>query len=160
MTNNSSGVTGTSSAQRYYEDVALGEEYAEEHLPTTEQVNEYLQTWMSSSGPVSGRFSNNDEAQRLGLARPIVPGNMSTAMISRTITNWLGTSGRVLSLEVTYRRPVFHNDPLRCVLVVIDAAEDDVEGSKAIIRIDVHLETEDGERPVQGTAEAELPRRT
>lgn len=159
MTSNSSGLTGTSSGQRYYEDVALGDEFEENHLPTTEQVTEYLQAWMSSSGPVSGRFSNNDEAQRLGLARPIVPGNMSTAMINRTITNWMGPFGRILTLDVTFRRPVFHNDPLRCICVVTDAADDDVEGAPAIVRLDVALENQDGERPVQGTAEVELPRR-
>ncbi len=146
---------------RYYEDVAVGDEYTEDHLPTTEQVEEYLKTWMSSSGPVTNRFSNNDEAQRLGLARPIVPGNMSTAMINRTLTNWMGPFGRLVTLDVSYRRPVFHNDPLKCVCVVIDAADDDVDpGQRAIVRVDVHLETEDGERPVQGTAEVELPRRT
>ena len=146
---------------RYYEDVAVGDEYTEDHLPTTEQVEDYLKTWMSSSGPVANRFSNNDEAQRLGLARPIVPGNMSTAMINRTLTNWMGPFGRLVTLDVSYRRPVFHNDPLKCVCVVIDAADDDADpGQRAIVRIDVHLETEDGERPVQGTAEVELPRRT
>ena len=70
---------------RYYEDVAVGDEYTEDHLPTTEQVEEYLKTWMSSSGPVTNRFSNNDEAQRLGLARDLLGKGFWARCFSRSL---------------------------------------------------------------------------
>jgi len=150
-------------AQRHFEDVNLGDEFEEFQHPTTEHVVAFIQ---SSNGGFStdrgrGRFSDPEEARRQGLERPIVPGSMSTAIITRIVTNWMGPMGRIVSLDVSFRRPVLHGDKLRCLSVVTDAGDDALEGGgPGIVRLDVALENERGERPVQGTAEVELPRRT
>jgi acyl dehydratase len=148
-------------AQRYFEDVHVGDEFEEFQQPTTEHVMEFMQTSMrGDGGPGGGRFSDTAEARRQGLERPIVPGNMSTAMITRIVTNWMGPMGRIVSLDVSFRRPVLHGDQLRCLSVVTDAGDDALEaGGPGIVRLDLALENERGERPVQGTAEVELPRR-
>lgn len=154
-------MTADITSQRYFEDIEFGQEFEEHQQPTTEHVLEFLSTNMGPGGADRGRFSNTSDAQRLGLERPIVPGTMSTAMITRIVTDWMGPLGRIVSLDVSFRRPVLHNDSLRCLAVVTDAGDDALEaGGPGIVRLDLALENERGERPVQGTAEVELPRRT
>lgn len=155
--------TDTLAGQRYFEDVTVGDEYEEYQQPTTEHVMEFLQSGNGprGGGEGGGRFSDVSEARRQGLERPIVPGTMSSAMITRIVTDWMGPLGRIVSLDVSFRRPVLHNDRLRCLAVVTDAGDDALEaGGPGIVRLDLALENERGERPVQGTAEVELPRRT
>lgn len=152
-------------AQRYFEDVAVGEEFEDEQQPTREHVEAFMNASRRDGGFSSdagrARFSDPDEARRQGLERPIVPGTMSTAMITRIVTDWMGPLGRIVSLDVSFRRPVLHGDRLRCLAVVTDAGDDALEaGGPGIVRLDVALENDRGERPVQGTAEVELPRRT
>lgn len=151
------------SGQRFFEDVSVGDEFVEHQQPTTEHVMEFLASGEGGrpgGGPGGGRFSDAAEAKWQGLERPIVPGTMSTAMITRIVTNWMGPLGRMVSLDVSFRRPVLHNDELRCIAVVTDAGDDALEaGGPGIVQLDLALENERGERPVQGTAEVELPRR-
>ncbi|MEX2372885.1 MAG: MaoC family dehydratase [Dehalococcoidia bacterium] len=164
-------MTDATSQARYLEDVAVGEEFEEYQHPTSEHVAAFMGA--STAGrpgggaggnmgdPGRGRFSDPDEARRQGLERPIVPGNMSTAMITRIVTDWMGPLGRIVSLDVSFRRPVLHGDRVRCVAVVTDAGDDALEGGgPAIVHLDVALENDRGERPVQGTAVVELPRRS
>lgn len=152
------------SGQRHFEDVAVGDEFVEHQQPTADHVRDFLESGQGGGAGRSnggGRFSDAAEAKRQGLERPIVPGNMSAAMITRIVTNWMGPMGRMVSLDVSFRRPVLHNDSLRCIAVVTDAGDDALEaGGPGIVRLDLALENERGERPVQGTAEVELPRRT
>ena len=145
-------------SQRYYEDVAIGDEYEEHQQPTPEHVAAFLNT--EGRGPSSlGRFTDASVARSEGLARPIVPGTMSTAIITRIVTDWMGPLGRIVSLEVSFRRPVMHNDSLRCLAIVTDAGGDAPDGEPGLVTLDVTLENERQEKPVQGTATVELPRR-
>jgi hypothetical protein len=148
--------------QRYFEDVQLGEEFEQFQHPTSDHVHAFVGEMGGRGGNDAGRgrFSDADEARRQGLERPIVPGNMSMAMITRLVTDWMGPLGRIVSLDISYRRPVLHDDRLRCVAVVTDAGDDALEGAgPSIVQLDVALENERGERPVQGAAAVELPRR-
>ena len=145
--------------QRYFEDVAVGDEFEETQQPTAEHVIAFIAaTGMPNGG---GRFTDSERARALGLERAIVPGPMSASMLTRLVTDWMGPLGRVLSLDVSYRRPVQHEDRLRCVALVTDVdGEGDFEGTGAgVVHLDVMLENERGEKPVQGTAIVELPRR-
>ena len=148
--------------QRYFEDVSLGDEFEEFQQPTAEHVLAFMSTSFRPGGNTAGqgRFSDPEEARRQGLERPIVPGTMSTAMITRIVTDWMGPLGRIVSLDVSFRRPVLHGDKVRCLSVVTDAGGDALEAAgPGIVWLDVALENERGERPVQGTAAVELPRR-
>jgi acyl dehydratase len=148
-------------SQRYFEDVETGDEFEVHQHPTTEHVLEFLSSTTNGRSPTGdGRFSSDADARRMGLERPIVPGTMSTAMITCIVTDWMGPLGHIVSLDVSFRRPVLHNDQLRCLATVIDAGDDALEaGGPAVVKLDVVLENDRGERPVQGTAEVELPRR-
>jgi acyl dehydratase len=147
--------------QRYFEDVEIGDEFEEEQTPTSEHVQTYLSLAATRGGgrgprgPGDGRFESVEGARSVGLEAPILPGSMSFSMMSRLVTDWAGVEGRVRNLEVSFRRPVHHNDRLVLRALVTDTTDDD--GLR--IKLDLYMENERGERPVQGTAEVELPRR-
>lgn len=147
------------SAQRFFEDVSMGDEYVEHHQPTTEHVIEFM---TSMNDKREGRFTDTKEARAQGLHAAIVPGTMSTAMIHRTVTNWMGPMGRVVSLDISFRRPVLHGDLLKCHAVVTDTTDpaEVALGVVPVVTLDLVLECEErGEKPVQGTAVIELPRK-
>ena len=147
--------------QRYFDEVEIGDEFEEEQTPTSEHVQTYLSLAAArggrrgARGPGDGRFESVEGARSVGLESPIVPGAMSFSMMSRLVTDWAGTEGRVHNMEVSFRRPVHHDDRLVLRALVTDASDDD--GPR--IKLDLYMENERGERPVQGTAEVELPRR-
>ena len=146
--------------QRYFEDVWPGDEYVEEHLPTTADVIEYLEVTRMGRGGAGnrdGRFTDPAGAARQGLARPIVPGAMSMALLTRLVTDWMGPLGRIRSIELSFRRAVLHDDPLQATALVTDASDEDGEPTATL---DVFFANGRGERPVQGTAVVVLPRRT
>ncbi|MDP6607131.1 MAG: MaoC/PaaZ C-terminal domain-containing protein [Dehalococcoidia bacterium] len=152
--------------QRYFEAVDIGDEYEQERTPTSEDVQTFLSlTGLGRpgsearsdgrrGGPGDGRFESAEGAASVGLAAPILPGNMSFAMMSRLVTDWAGVGGHMLSLDVSFRRPVHHNDVLTLQVLVTDTVDDDAQ-----VKLDIYMENERGERPVQGTALVELPRR-
>jgi len=150
-----------STSQRYFEDVWPGDEFVETLQPSGEDVAEYLQInrmgQRSQRGNLDGRFTDAEGAARQGLARPILPGAMSMALITRLVTDWMGPLGHIRSIEVSFRRPVQHDDRLRATALVTDATD---EGGDATATLDVFFENERGERPVQGSAVVVLPRHT
>jgi len=141
--------------QRYFEDVNLGDEFEEMQQPTHEHVMQFLgQNTRAGGGERGqGRFTDTSTARSQGLERPIVPGNMSMAIITRLVTDWMGPLGHIVELDVSYRRPVMHDDKLRSVALVTDAE------TAPRVHLDLSLENERGERPLQGTAIVELPLR-
>lgn len=149
--------------QRYFDEVEIGDEFEEQQTPTSEDVQTFFSLTAAASnsssgrrGPSDGRFESKEGAKSVGLDSPIIPGNMSFAMMSRLVTDWAGFEGRMHSLDVSFRRPVHHNDVLTLQALVTDTTDDD-EGLR--VKLDVYMQNERGERPVQGTAVVELPRR-
>ena len=147
----------TTIEQRYFEDVDLGDEYEEETTATTEMVREYRSLNPARGrGPGDGRFDSDEGARSIGLRAAIVPGSMSFSVISRLVSDWMGPEGRLHAIDVSYRRPVQQGDHLKLLALVTDASEE-AEGPR--VKLDVYLENERGERPLQGTAIVELPKR-
>jgi hypothetical protein len=147
--------------QRYFDDVKLGDEFEEMQQPTAEHVQQFLgQTARSGQGGgrgrdrAGGRFTDTAAARQQGLERAIVPGNMSMAMITRLLTDWMGPLGHIVEMDVSYRRPVLQGDELRSIALVTDAEK------APRVHLDLALENDRGERPLQGTAIVELPTRS
>ena len=143
--------------QRYFDDVELGDQFEEMQHPTAEHVRQFMgesgRGARDQNDEGSGRFTDTATARSQGLERPIVPGNMSLAMITRLVTDWIGPLGHIVELDVSFRRPVLHGDQLRSVALVTDA------GTSPRVHLDLSLENERGERPLQGTAVVDLPMR-
>ena len=101
-------VTDPLATQRYFEDISVGDEFEENQQPTLEHVKAFIKTAGMLSG--DGRFTDPERARAIGLDKPIVPGPMSASMLTRLVTDWMGPLGRVISLDVSFRRPVQHDD--------------------------------------------------
>lgn len=127
--------------------------------PDLAQVQKYLSAGRMGGGMEGGgpsRFTSEDAARREGLGGPIIPGPMSQAFLSHLLTDWAGTQGWVRSLEVNFRRPTRHGEPLKCIGLVTDKQD---EGDKTLVRLDVFTEDPRGDRPTQGVAEVLIPAR-
>ncbi len=147
----------SSLTSRYFDDVEIGDEFTEEQAPGREDVLRFFM--MTASARLSGergddRFVSEEAGRRLGAEGPIIPGVMSFAMVSRLVTDWMGAEGHLDNLDVSFRRPISHGDALRLVALVTDT-----DAASAQVKLDVYIENDRGERPVQGTAIVRLPRR-
>ena len=143
--------------RRYFDDVDLGDEFEDEWVATREQVLAYLD--LEPGGPgrnTPNRFTDSEAAHEIGFERPILPGTLSQARLIRFVTDWIGLEGRLESIDVTFRRAVMHEDRLRCLGLVTDTEPGEGEGR---VKLDVYLENERGERPLQGVAVVVLPAR-
>jgi acyl dehydratase len=100
------------------------------------------------------RFTDDEGARKEGLPGMILPGNMSLGLLTKLVTDWMGTDGaRLIRIGTTYRQPVQpdHTLTLQGFVIHMQPAERTVE-------LDIWIENEDGERLVIGTATAQFPR--
>lgn len=149
--------------QRFFEDVEVGEEFNTSYKPEAAHVAQFFALTGSGrggggDGGSSSRFQSASTAKSEGLASPIVPGNMSLGLLTRLVTDWMGSEGHLRTVDVSYRRPVHHGDDLKGVGLVTHHDVD--ENGEAIVELDIYLENQRGERPLQGTATVELPKRS
>lgn len=140
-------------SQIYFEDAELGDEITPLlKEPTREQLAAFTTAW----GTTTGRFVSDETAQAEGFTGVILPGNMSMAFLAQLLTEWAGTEGKVKRLEVDFRRSVLPGDKLKCTGIITDTA---VENGENRVTLDVYIETQKGERALQGTALVLLPNR-
>lgn len=138
-------------SQVYFEDVDLGYELAPLiKEPTREQLDAFTKVWDTSTG----RFISDEAARAEGFTGVILPGNMSMAFLAQLLTEWAGPSGKLRRLEVNFRRWVQPGDRLACMGLVTDTDTNDGENK---VMLDVHIENQNGERALQGTAIVVLP---
>jgi acyl dehydratase len=143
MAENNSDVT--------FESVKIGDPLGpqEFHL-SKDQVRAYART----TGIWVPRFTDDEGARKEGLPGMITPGNMSLAILSKLVTDWIGASGAQLTrLGTTYRQPVIPDHTITLQGFVTDKNE-----SNRTADMDIWLENEDGERLVIGTASVHFPR--
>ncbi len=140
--------------QPYFENVDPGDEFEEAWTAQTEQVAAYVEMNMGGAGVASGRFTSQEGAESVGMRKPIVPGVMSMCLLTRLVTDWMGPLGILRTIDVDFRRPVEHGDQLRALGLITDTEEQD---GKGVVKLDVYLENDRGERPLQGVAVVELP---
>jgi len=143
MADNSSDLT--------FESVKIGDQIGpqEFHL-SKDQVRAYAR----ATGMWVPRFTDDEAARKEGLPGMITPGNMSLAILSKLVTDWIGTSGAQLTrMGTTYRQPVIPDHTITLQGFVTDKNE-----SSLTAEMDIWLENEDGERLVIGTASVHFPR--
>ncbi len=139
--------------QPYFEDVELGSEIGPRELVATgENVATFCRLW---GNPTPNRFTDPAIAEKSGLPGPIVPGVMSMAIMSQALTDWAGPES-LRDLDLVFRQPVPHNQPLLISATVTDTRQDDGEN---LVECDVLMTGTAGERYVGGTALISLPSR-
>ena len=137
---------------RTYEQVELGDEIGPiEKIINDEAVVLFCEVRQT---PMPNRFTDHEEAKKVGLSAPIVPGIMSMAMMAQLLTDW-SPDGVLKNLDVVFRQPVLH---ARVVIsgVVTDKREEDGEH---FVDCDVVLSDEERGRLVGGKAVMSLPSR-
>lgn len=142
-------------SSRSFDDVEIGDEFEQSQSLGKEDVLRFFTMTASArlgSGTGDDRFISEEAGRRLGAEGPIIPGSMSFALLSRLVTDWMGAEGRLDSLDVSFRRPIAHGDALRLVALVTDT-----DPATASVKLDVYIENNRGERPLQGTAAVRLP---
>jgi acyl dehydratase len=136
-----------------FEDVDLGDEIGPlEIVATDEGVLLFCQLWGS---PTPNRFTHQESAEKAGLPGPIVPGIMALAIMTRLLTNWAGPDS-LKDVDVVFRQPVPHNQPLTISATVTDTRR---ESGENLVECDLMLTGGQGERYVGGTAIVALPSR-
>ena len=142
--------------QPYFDNVEPGDEFEEAWTAETPQVAAYVDMNMGGAGAAGGRFTSQEGAEAVGMPKPIVPGVMSMCILTRLVTDWMGAQGKLRFIDVDFRRPVQHGDNLRALGLVTDTEQE--AGGAGVVKLDVYLENERGERPLQGVAIVELPK--
>ena len=137
----------------YFEDVDLGDEIGPlETEATDDRVASFCQVW---GNPKPNRFTDPAAAEKAGLPGLIVPGIMAMAMVTRLLTGWAGP-GSLRDLDVVFRQPVPHRQPLTISATVTDTRREDGEN---LVECDVMMTGAQGERYVSGKAVVALPTR-
>ena len=62
-------------------------------------------------------------AERAGMERPVVDGQMLGALLAEQVLRAIGSSGRLTRLHYRNRAPVFAGDTITCEAVVVEATD-------------------------------------
>ena len=145
----------TQSAKLYFEDVELGDEIGPAIISVLdEQVVDFCSLW---GNPAPNRFTDQEQAEKVGLSEPIVPGIMSMALVSRVLTDWAG-AGTVADLDLVFRGTIPHNQPLHVGFQISDT---DQAESGNYVQCDITMTGPVPDRPyIIGTARLNLPSRS
>ncbi len=134
-----------------YESVQIGDALgpAEVYL-SKDQVRAYAK----ACGMWTPRFTDDVGARKEGLPGMITPGNMSLAILSKLVTDWVAASGaRIVRMGTTYRQPVMPDHTLTLQGFVTHKNESD-----RTAEMDIWIESDEGDRLVIGTATVHFPR--
>ncbi len=142
-------------AKLYFEDTELGDEIGPIILVITdEQVVNFCSLW---GNPHPNRFTDQAEAEKVGLDAPIVPGIMSMAVVSRALTDWAGAN-TMSDLDLVFRGSVPHNQPLHVGFQISDTTQEDGINR---VQCDITMTGPVPDRPyIIGTAQLTLPSRS
>ena len=136
-----------------FEDVELGDDIGPlEVAATDEAVIAFCRVWGT---PMPNRFTDTESAEKAGLPGTIVPGIMALGMMTRLLTDWAGPHS-LKDVDVVFRQPVPHNQPLTISATVTDTRMEDGEN---LIECDLMLTGGQGERYIGGKAVVALPSR-
>jgi hypothetical protein len=80
---------------------------------------------------------------------------MSMALMAQLVTDWAGPEA-LRDLDLVFRQPVPHNQPLNIAATVTDTRQ---ENGESLVECDILMTGPAGERYVGGTALVSLPRR-
>ena len=137
----------------FVEDVSVGDELpALEKHPTTRQLVMYA----GASDDYTPIHYDKELAAEAGHDSVIVHGALKSAFLAQLVTDWIGPSGKLRELSVSYRAIDFPRDTLTCKGRVTGMR---VEGGEHLVECDIWLENGKGETTTPGRAVVSLPSR-
>jgi acyl dehydratase len=139
-------------SQRYFEDVRVDEELLpEERVPTEDLAIDFF----GRDNPTNPAFGDAEAGRRGGFGGALVPGNLKLAWMTKYVSDWAGTEGRVVSLRAAFRRPDIAGRPLVITGRVVDTRQ---EEGRNIVELEV-VTLAMGEPSVRSNVQVELPGR-
>lgn len=140
-------------AQRYYEDVDIGQELTPlVRFPTTMQLVKFA----AASSDYYQIHYDKDFAMQQGLPGVIVHGWLGLSFLGSMVAEWAGTGGRILKLDGGYKGINRVHEELFCYARVTRKYEEEGEGR---VRLALWIENPGGKKTVAGTAIVVLPHR-
>jgi acyl dehydratase len=132
-------------AQKNYSDVKIGDALGpQEMFLSKDQVRAYAKT----TGMWVPRFTDDEGARKEGLPGMITPGNMSLALLSKLVTDWIGSSDAKLTrVGTTYRQPVLPDQT-----IVLQGFITHTNDQERTAEMDIWIENEEADKLVIGTA--------
>jgi acyl dehydratase len=113
-------------------------------------AKDQVRAYARAAGQWSARFTDDEGARQEGLPGMITPGNMSMGLLANLVEEWAG-AGSLRRLGTTFRGLVLPDRTFRLCGTVTEK-----NTSARTAELDVWIESEDGERPVIGTATVAL----
>jgi acyl dehydratase len=111
--------------------------------PTTQQ----LVMWAGASGDYNPIHYDKDFALSRGLSGVVVHGQLVTAFLGQMLLDWLGESGVIKKISVSYKGMNYPGDTLSCRATVAKKAAEDRQ-----VTLDIWVENQRGEKTVVGAA--------
>lgn len=134
-----------------FEDVRAGDEIPRlQKQPTTRQLVMYA----GASDDYVTIHYDKDAALAAGHRSVIVHGALKSAFIAQMLTDWIGPTGRIVELEVSYRGIDYPGDTLTCRGRVTATKQD---GASNRVECEVWLESGAGQVTTPGKATVALP---
>jgi hydroxyacyl-ACP dehydratase HTD2-like protein with hotdog domain len=139
--------------QLHFEEVRIGDAIP----PVAERVGS-AQLFFFSAATYNGHRIHYDlpYAQVEGHPSIIVHGPLQSALMAKTLTNWIGPRGRLLRLRVQNRASAYPDEDLIFTGRVIATEINDGQG---IVTCDVWEQKSDGRAIMPGSATVQLPLR-
>jgi acyl dehydratase len=128
-----------------YEDVNIGDALGPAEMFLSK---DHVRAYAKAMGMWAPRFTDDEAARKEGLPGMITPGNMSLAILSKLVTDWIGTnSAKMIRIGTTYRQPVRPDRTITLQGYVTHKNDAD-----RTVEMDVSIQNEDAEGLVIGTA--------
>ena len=141
----------TSTSRIVFVDVSVGDELPE---LVKEPDNRQLVMYAGVSQDFVPIHYDLKVAHAAGHPNVIVHGALKSAWLVELVTSWIGTAGRLLEFDVSYRAIDFPGNTATCFGRVTDTR---IENEAGIIELEIGLRNSDGDVTTPGRALVSLP---
>lgn len=146
--------TGIETPTLWFEDAAVGDELPEVvKQPDTRQLVMYA----GASQDFVAIHYDRKVAAEAGHPKVIIHGALKSAWLGELVTSWIGSTGRLLELDVLYRAIDFPDEIATCVGKVTETR---IENGVGIVEVEIGLRNPEGAITTPGRALVSLPTKT
>ncbi len=146
--------TGIETPTLWFEDTVVGDELPEVvKQPDTRQLVMYA----GASQDFVAIHYDRKVAAEAGHPKVIIHGALKSAWLGELVTSWIGSTGRLLELDVSYRAIDFPDDVATCVGKVTETR---IENGVGIVEVEIGLRNPEGAITTPGRALVSLPTKT
>lgn len=137
-----------------FEDVRIGDELPE---LVKHPDNRQLVMYAGASQDFVAIHYDLNVAKEAGHPNVIIHGALKSAWLGELVTGWIGSEGRLLELDASYRAIDFPGDTATCIGKITDTRiQDDV----GLVEIEIGLRNSEGAISTPGRALVSLPTRS